>query len=205
MLFDGFSCQIYLTYQSKRSLVSPQYQHSLSANVEPPLPPTPHERTISPTTSEKDRSSSAKGSHIEVTIEHVDMATGGSSTPVKHSTHRSCQRHRCLESNSMDKELPRSPYIHARSGSTVSTVKSNASIQFEGVLRSCEPSLMHIAPILRNLGIQKIEHLRAITRLSPSIRDREVKENALRQGITVIEWAILLDKTKHIVIRGSAT
>ena len=53
---------------------------------------------------------------------------------------------------------------------------------------------MHIAPMLRNLGIQKMEHLRAITRLSPSIRDREVKENALRQGITVIEWAILLDK-----------
>jgi histone deacetylase HOS3 len=64
----------------------------------------------------------------------------------------------------------------------------------EVVLRSCEPSLLHIAPYLAALGIRSEEHLRAVGRLKEETRDREVREEALRLGITVVEWAILLDK-----------
>jgi len=40
----------------------------------------------------------------------------------------------------------------------------------------------------------KLEHLKAVARLSPEMRDREVKEVALRLGMTVVEWAILVDE-----------
>lgn len=64
----------------------------------------------------------------------------------------------------------------------------------EKILDSCEPSLVHVAPILACLGITREEHLRAIIRLSEETRDKEVKEEALRLGMTVMEWAILLDR-----------
>ncbi|KAF5348547.1 hypothetical protein D9756_009588 [Leucocoprinus leucothites] len=79
-------------------------------------------------------------------------------------------------------------------GSTISSIKSESAIHFEQLLDSCRPSLLHIAPVLAHLGITKVEHLRAVTRLSEEMRDREVKEEALRMGVTVVEWAILLDK-----------
>lgn len=62
------------------------------------------------------------------------------------------------------------------------------------ILASCEPSLLHISPILTELGIFKMEHLRAIARLSEDTRERELKGPALKRGVTVMEWAILLDK-----------
>ncbi|KAF9816384.1 hypothetical protein IEO21_04137 [Rhodonia placenta] len=64
----------------------------------------------------------------------------------------------------------------------------------ELILSSCEPSLVHLLPILTELGIQRMEHLRAIAKLSEETRNREVKEQALKRGMTVVEWAILLDK-----------
>ncbi|GJF00511.1 hypothetical protein PsYK624_168000 [Phanerochaete sordida] len=62
------------------------------------------------------------------------------------------------------------------------------------VLASCEPPLAHIGPVLNELGVVKMEHLRAVARLSPSTRDRELRDPALRRGVTAMEWAILLDK-----------
>jgi hypothetical protein len=62
------------------------------------------------------------------------------------------------------------------------------------VLDSCEPSLVHILPTLARLGINKVEHLRAVAKLTPATRDREIREDALRMGITVMEWAIFVDK-----------
>ena len=62
------------------------------------------------------------------------------------------------------------------------------------VLASCEPSLLHIGPALSELGICKMEHLRAVKRLTEETRDRELREPALKKGVTVMEWAILLDK-----------
>lgn len=175
----------------------PQLQQSLSANLEQQSPALRQE-VLSLGTSEKDPSSSTKGNKenhiIEVTVEHVDIATG-SSTSVKRSNQCAPrQRRQYYRPTPIDKELPRPPHDHTRSGSTVSTAKSNSANQFEAILQSCEPSLAHIAPVLRNLGIQQMEHLKAIAKLTPWIRDQEVKENALRLGVTVIEWAILLDK-----------
>ncbi|KAF8887150.1 hypothetical protein BD779DRAFT_531135 [Infundibulicybe gibba] len=84
------------------------------------------------------------------------------------------------------------------SGSTISSIRTASTIAFDNILASCEPPLMHIAPILAGLGITKPEHLRAVARLSEETRDREVKEEALRQGVTVMEWAILLDKLHEL-------
>ena len=99
-----------------------------------------------------------------------------------------------------DRELPPEPesdlepFHPTQSGSTISTIKSASMVAFENVLASCEPSLLHISPVLANLGIVTEGHLRAIARLTEETRDREVKEEALRQGVTIMEWAILLDK-----------
>jgi len=103
-------------------------------------------------------------------------------------------RRRYKQSTPIEKDLPNPPFHPTRSGSTISSIKSEATIQFEAILASCEPSLVHIAPLLRRLGIRRVGHLKAIARLTPPTRDREVKEDAFRQGITVMEWAILVDK-----------
>ncbi|RDB14883.1 hypothetical protein Hypma_016488 [Hypsizygus marmoreus] len=87
-----------------------------------------------------------------------------------------------------------SSFHPTQSGSTISTIKSASTIAFENVLATCDPSLLHLSPVLAKLGIMNEGHLRAMARLSEETRDREVKEEALRQGVTVMEWAILLDR-----------
>lgn len=72
--------------------------------------------------------------------------------------------------------------------------RSSSTSSIEGVLVSCRPSLLHIAPVLSNLGIRRQEHLRALARLREETRDREMKEEMLKQGVTLLEWAILVDK-----------
>ena len=62
------------------------------------------------------------------------------------------------------------------------------------MLASCQPSLLHIAPILDDLGVREDDHLTALARMREETRDREVKEEALKMGVTVVEWAILIDK-----------
>ncbi|KAF8170920.1 hypothetical protein BJ912DRAFT_996367, partial [Pholiota molesta] len=163
--------------------------------------PVRREGTISPSTSEKDVSSAAKAIPIQVRVQEVDSATPGSSTPCRiRPPACSRQRGRYKNSSQGDKELPRSPYhpTITRSGSTISRSRSESAVRFEGVLQSCEPSLIHIASMLRSLGIRKLEHLKAVAKLTPQIRDREIKEDALRLGITVVEWAILLDKVSTL-------
>jgi hypothetical protein len=49
-------------------------------------------------------------------------------------------------------------------------------------------------PTLQRLGIRRVEHLRAVANLTPATRDREIREDALRMGVTVMEWAIFVDK-----------
>ena len=120
----------------------------------------------------------------------------GSQSPIvfTNGAHPPRPRRRYKQSTPIEKDLPNPPFHPTRSGSTISSIKSEATIQFEAILASCEPSLVHIAPLLRRLGIRKVGHLKAIARLTPPTRDREVKEDAFRQGITVMEWAILVDK-----------
>jgi hypothetical protein len=38
----------------------------------------------------------------------------------------------------------------------------------------------------------------ALAQMREQTRDREVKEEALRKGITVVEWAILIDKLQSL-------
>lgn len=83
-------------------------------------------------------------------------------------------------------------------GSTISSIQSESYHRFEELLGSCKPSLLRIAPILARLGITKVEHLKAVSRLSEEMRDREVREEALRMGITVVEWAVLLDQVRML-------
>ena len=104
------------------------------------------------------------------------------------------QQHHYQESTPIEKELPQPPFHPTRSGSTISSIRSASTTDFEQFLDGCTPSLVHVSDILKSLGIYKLEHLKAVARLSPEMRDREVKEVALRLGMTVVEWAILVDK-----------
>jgi hypothetical protein len=95
----------------------------------------------------------------------------------------------------IEKKLPPPPFHPTtRSGSTISSIRPTSTSDFENFLDGCNPSLVHVSDILKTLGIYKLEHLKAVARLSPGMRDREVKEVALRLGMTVVEWAILADK-----------
>lgn len=84
-----------------------------------------------------------------------------------------------------------------QSGATICSIKTPRGA-FDSILDSCEPSLLHIAPVLESLGMTSEEHLRAVARLSEETRDREVREEALRMGVSVVEWAILLDKLQTL-------
>ena len=75
--------------------------------------------------------------------------------------------------------------------------RSSSTSSVEGVLASCQPSLLHIAPVLSDLGCRGKEHLRALARLREETRDREMKEEMLKQGVTLLEWAILVDKLQE--------
>jgi hypothetical protein len=68
----------------------------------------------------------------------------------------------------------------------------------ESVLASCQPSLLHLLPILEELGVRRSEHMTALARMREQTRDREVKEEALKKGVTVVEWAILIDKLQTL-------
>ncbi|TFK90541.1 hypothetical protein K466DRAFT_583654 [Polyporus arcularius HHB13444] len=81
-------------------------------------------------------------------------------------------------------------------GGSSQRVTSTSSVEI--ILSSCDPSLLHIAPILYELGIKRVDHLRAVARLSEATRNREVKEQALKRGVTVVEWAIFLDKLQSL-------
>ena len=104
------------------------------------------------------------------------------------------RRHHYQESTPIEKKLPQPPFHPTRSGSTISSIRPTSTSDFEKFLDGCNPSLVHVSDILKTLGIYKLEHLKAVARLSPEMRDREVKQVALRLGMTVMEWAILVDK-----------
>ena len=104
------------------------------------------------------------------------------------------------QSSSLSKNVSGSADAHATAVSVdAGGAKATSTSPVELILASCEPPLLHIAPTLSDLGIQRMEHLRAIARLSEETRNREVKEYALRHGVTVVEWAILLDKLQTLL------
>ncbi|KAJ7456770.1 hypothetical protein B0H11DRAFT_2065397 [Mycena galericulata] len=91
-----------------------------------------------------------------------------------------------------------SPFHATKSGSTISSIHLSPTPTLEHVLISCEPSLIHISPVLQRIGIMRAEHLRAVGKLSEDTRNKEVKEEVLKLGVTVVEWAILLDKLQSL-------
>ncbi|KIM77723.1 hypothetical protein PILCRDRAFT_91017 [Piloderma croceum F 1598] len=84
------------------------------------------------------------------------------------------------------------------SSSSTDSAKASSTSSLDEFLCTFQPSLGHIAPILTSLGIRDEDHFRAIAKLSAETRDREVREVALQQGMTVVEWAMLLDKTRSM-------
>ncbi|KAF9067885.1 hypothetical protein BDP27DRAFT_1328206 [Rhodocollybia butyracea] len=86
-------------------------------------------------------------------------------------------------------------------GSESSTITSmnipDSAPALEVLLSSCEPSLLYLAPMLVGLGIRTKEHLRAVGKLGEETRNKEVREEALKRGMTNLEWAILLDRLRQ--------
>jgi hypothetical protein len=151
--------------------------------------PLPQKNTLVPVGKEKQTRSRAKEGDARIILSR------GSLTELKVPDGPFMeQRHHYQESTPIDKKLPQPPFHPTtRSGSTISSIRSASTSDFEKFLDGCNPSLIHVSDILKTLGIFELEHLKAVARLSPEMRDREVKQVALRLGMTVVEWAILLD------------
>jgi len=169
----------------------------LSDSARGPSSTPRREGTISPSTSEKEPSSEGPAkANSRSDARRKENTPPRTSPPAARSppTGPTRERKRYKESTPVEKELPRSPFRPTQSGSTISSIRSASTLELEDFLRACEPSLVHITPILKSLGIKSREHLKAVARLTPTTRDREVKEDALRLGITVMEWAIFVDR-----------
>lgn len=63
-------------------------------------------------------------------------------------------------------------------------------------------SLIHLMPVLASPWMTTYSHLKAVARISPKTRDREVKGEALRRGVTIDEWAVLVDRNMGWEGRG---
>ncbi|OAX41668.1 hypothetical protein K503DRAFT_467391 [Rhizopogon vinicolor AM-OR11-026] len=101
-------------------------------------------------------------------------------------------------SNSPPRSLPGKSLGWPSAAAPVMGIRSTSTSAVEMVLASCQPTLLHIAPVLASLGIRREEHLRALVRLREETRDREMKEEVLKQGVTVLEWAILMDRLQSL-------
>jgi hypothetical protein len=87
--------------------------------------------------------------------------------------------------------------VQTAGGGSLSGTSSGPST-LELLLASCQPPLLHLTEALQELVIQREEHLRALAKMHEETRDREVKEEALKKVVTVVEWAIFLDKLKAL-------
>ncbi|KAF5361291.1 hypothetical protein D9758_010277 [Tetrapyrgos nigripes] len=96
---------------------------------------------------------------------------------------------------------PRSPRFRSRSRSPAATnANTNTTTTrptlppVSRVLATCDPPLTHLTPTLMELGILTEDHLRAVAKLKGETRDRELRDAALKRGVTIMEWAILVDR-----------
>jgi hypothetical protein len=166
------------------------------ARSNPPF--SPLDRVKSPTnasisTRGKQRSSNAaRGSH-----ETIDAPRMYATIPEQaHTSHSSRTPPRT--STPTKGRLPPPSFHPTSSGSSISSFNEISTASFKIILSSCSPSLLHLMPALLRLGIRTEEHLRAIANMNEDTRDREVKEEALRNGVTIMEWAILLDRLRRL-------
>lgn len=60
----------------------------------------------------------------------------------------------------------------------------------EAVLSTCDPRLLHTTPVLQELGITQVDHLRAVARMSRETRNQGIKEEALKRGVSIVEGSI---------------
>lgn len=88
-------------------------------------------------------------------------------------------------------QKPRRP---RKPSDAASSVRATSMSSVEMILASCQPSLLHLHPMLKELGITKQEHLRALDRMGEKTRNSEIKNAALARGVTMVEWAILMDR-----------
>ncbi|KAF8271921.1 hypothetical protein EI94DRAFT_1783871 [Lactarius quietus] len=93
---------------------------------------------------------------------------------------------------------PKGSEYSASPSNATSQTKVTSAAYIESVLSSCRPSLLHLLPILEELGVRRSEHMTALARMREETRDREVKEEALKKGVTIVEWAILIDKLQSL-------
>ncbi|EAU86291.2 hypothetical protein CC1G_08015 [Coprinopsis cinerea okayama7 len=110
-----------------------------------------------------------------------------------------------MQSTPIDTRLDMPSFHPTQDGSLISTIlktsgssSPHSSAGLEEVLRTCRPPLVHLMPMLAQLGITTKEHLDAMATFDAETRDRELKEEALRIGITIMEWAALMNKLKHL-------
>ena len=172
------------TYRSER-LYTPS---DLNADLSPPKKATRSRREKraappSPTRSEQIYTMAELRAHAKTSLRQQAVFPQGS--PQESSTN----------SNSPPRSLPGKSWPSA---APVMGVRSTSTSSVEMVLASCQPTLLHIAPVLASLGIRREEHLRALVRLREETRDREMKEEVLKKGVTLLEWAILMDRLQSL-------
>jgi len=159
-------------------------------NNAPLSPKGSHVGSVSPTLRRTTGRPSYDRTEYGITYPNTPPYSQGSSPSGSPTAHRPMQH-------------PMSP-LHARTyipldmADDSSVTKAASASSVELVLASCDPPLVHIAPVMEDLGIHKLEHLRAVNRLSEETRNREIKDQALRRGVTVMEWAILIDKVQSL-------
>ncbi|TFK52204.1 hypothetical protein OE88DRAFT_1734240 [Heliocybe sulcata] len=61
------------------------------------------------------------------------------------------------------------------------------------LLTALTPPLTHLLPTLARLGITHPQHLGALARMEGEVRDREVRSVAMGEGVSVFEWAVLVE------------
>ncbi|KAH9991259.1 hypothetical protein BJV77DRAFT_1159616 [Russula vinacea] len=135
---------------------------------------------------------------------HLNRKVGGpapSSTPraTQPTTPQKSQRRPPPTSPSVPGGPKGTEYTASSSVSDGASTKVAFANQIESVLA---PSLLHLLSILEELGVRVAcggsEHMTALVHMREQMRDRKVKEEALKKGVTAVEWAILFDKLQSL-------
>lgn len=184
------------TLRRSQSNASPSYRSermytSSELNTFHPLK-HPQPQVINTKRPKRVKSPSPTRSERIYTMAEISALTGQRNSPPRHNplTNYGTYYNRSASIASS----PRNARAEPRMSPPVARTRSTSTTSVEMVLASCQPSLLHIAPVLYSLGIKQREHLRALVRLREETRDREMKEEMLKKGVTMLEWAILMDK-----------
>lgn len=74
------------------------------------------------------------------------------------------------------------------------------ALTLPALLSTPTPPLTHLLPTLARLGITAPAHLAALARMGEDVRDREVRGVALAEGVSVFEWACLVDLGRGVEV-----